>query len=119
MLYYDARLSANYPTVEVPVADVCLDPDDAVLLAALARALVVTASAAVHEPAPQVPVEVLRSAAWVAARNGVRGTLVDPQTLQARPAADVLSALRRHTAAALEQTSDADLIPNPPSILAS
>lgn len=110
MLYYDARLSASYPTVEVRVADVCLDPDDAVLLAALARALVVTASAAAHDPAPQVPVEVLRSASWVASRNGVRGTLVDPQTLQARPAAEVLSALRRHTAAALEQTGDADLV---------
>ena len=37
MVYYDARLSAEHPTVEIRVGDVCLDVDDAVLLAALAR----------------------------------------------------------------------------------
>ena len=42
MLYYDARLSAQYPTVEIRVADTCTDVDDAVLAAALARALVET-----------------------------------------------------------------------------
>ncbi len=39
---FDARLSRNYPTVEVRVADVCLNSDDTVLLAALVRALVET-----------------------------------------------------------------------------
>ncbi|MGI8666345.1 MAG: carboxylate-amine ligase [Jatrophihabitans sp.] len=43
MIYFDARLSAHYPTVEVRVADVCTDVRDAVLLAALVRALVDTA----------------------------------------------------------------------------
>ena len=42
MLYYDARLSAAYPTVEIRVSDTCTDVDDAVLAAALARALVET-----------------------------------------------------------------------------
>ena len=41
-VYFLARLSPRYPTVEVRVADVCLDVDDAVLLAALVRALVAT-----------------------------------------------------------------------------
>ena len=36
---FDARLSVNHPTVEVRVADVCLDSGDAVLIAALVRAL--------------------------------------------------------------------------------
>lgn len=40
MVYFDARLWARYPTVEVRIADVCLDSQDAVLLAALSRALV-------------------------------------------------------------------------------
>lgn len=44
MVYFDARLSANYPTVEVRIADVCLDPADTVLLATLVRALVETAA---------------------------------------------------------------------------
>ena len=44
-VYLFARLSSRYPTVEVRVADVCLDAGTAVLLAGLARALVATALA--------------------------------------------------------------------------
>ncbi|MEK8228840.1 hypothetical protein NKG05_26950 [Oerskovia sp. M15] len=44
MIYFDARLSESYPTVEIRVADVCLDADSATLLAALARGLVETAA---------------------------------------------------------------------------
>ena len=39
MLYFDARPSARYPTLEIRVADVCTDVADAQLIAALARAL--------------------------------------------------------------------------------
>ena len=42
MVYFDARLSEHYPTLEVRIADVCLHADDAVLIAALCRALVET-----------------------------------------------------------------------------
>jgi glutamate---cysteine ligase / carboxylate-amine ligase len=42
MVYFDARLSQRYPTLEIRIADVCLHADDAVLIAALARALVET-----------------------------------------------------------------------------
>ena len=42
-VYFLARLSPRYPTVEVRVADVCLDAGTAVLLAGLIRALVATA----------------------------------------------------------------------------
>ncbi len=41
-VYFLARLSPRYPTVEIRVADVCLEVDTAVLLAGLARALVAT-----------------------------------------------------------------------------
>jgi YbdK family carboxylate-amine ligase len=44
-IYFPARLSPRYPTVEIRVADVCLDAGAAVLLAGLTRALVVTAGA--------------------------------------------------------------------------
>ena len=44
MAYFDARLSARYPTVEIRVADVCLRAEDAVLVAALCRGLVDTAA---------------------------------------------------------------------------
>jgi carboxylate-amine ligase len=42
MVYFDARLSERYPTVEIRIADVCLRAEDTVLVAALARALVET-----------------------------------------------------------------------------
>src|SRR3954469_9280374 len=72
MVYFDARLSANWPTVEVRVADVCLRVDDAVTLAGLVRGLVETAAreAADGRPVPEVRTEVLRLAAW---RGGPAG----------------------------------------------
>lgn len=73
MIYFDARLSANQPTVEVRVADVCQDVTDTVLLAALTRALVETAlQDAAEAPAP-VRTSLLRAAAWRAALRAVRG----------------------------------------------
>ena len=58
-VYFLARLSPRYPTVEVRVADVCLDAGTAVLLAGLTRALVATALAEARQgipvPAPPGP----------------------------------------------------------------
>ena len=54
MVYFDARLSHRYPTVEIRVADVCGDVDDTMVVAGVCRALVETAacSAAEGEPPP-------------------------------------------------------------------
>lgn len=52
MVYFSARLSAHFPTVEIRVADVCTDVDDAVLIAALCRALVETSVALWREDVP-------------------------------------------------------------------
>ena len=51
MVYFDARLSSRYPTVEVRVADVCLDADDAALQAALVRGIAETATGEPGVPA--------------------------------------------------------------------
>ncbi|HSK32862.1 MAG TPA: glutamate--cysteine ligase, partial [Propionicimonas sp.] len=40
MIYFDARLSRNFPTIEIRVADACTNIDDTLLIAELARALV-------------------------------------------------------------------------------
>jgi Glutamate-cysteine ligase family 2(GCS2) len=63
MIYFDARLSRHYPTVEIRVADVCVDLEDTLLVAALCRALVDTAAAeaARGDPVPQMPTSLLRS----------------------------------------------------------
>ena len=51
-IYFLARLSPRYPTVEVRVADVCLDTGTAVLAAGLTRALVATALAEARRGTP-------------------------------------------------------------------
>lgn len=92
MIYFDARLSENYPTVEIRVCDVCIDVEDAVALAGLARAIVDHVAADVTEP-EGVRVELLRAAAWRAARWGLTGDLVDLSAARPRlvPAEQLLA----------------------------
>ncbi len=110
MVYFDARLSHNYPTVEIRVADVCLEASTTVLLATLARDLVETAARAHRAGEPPVPhgVGPLRLAQWRAARSGLTDRLVHPETLHPEPAADVVQALLTHVGPALEDAGDTD-----------
>ncbi len=112
MVYFDARLSATWPTVEVRVADVALRVEDAVLLAGLVRGLVDTAAEEwrAGEPAPDVRTEVVRVAGWRAARSGLSGDLVDPRTGRPAPAGDVLAALVEHVRPALARHGDEPLV---------
>ncbi|MEV1285625.1 glutamate--cysteine ligase [Micromonospora sp. NPDC049679] len=79
MLYWYARLSANYPTVEVRIGDVCPSLDDTILIAALIRGLVGTALADIDagRPAPPVDHHMLVAAHWRAAHDGLEGLAVD------------------------------------------
>jgi glutamate---cysteine ligase / carboxylate-amine ligase len=108
MLYFDARLSRQWPTVEVRTADVCLDVEDAVTLTGVTRALVETAArdAADGRPAPAVRSELLRLAAWRAGRSGLAGQLVHPRTGRPAPAAEVLHALLEAVRPALADSGD-------------
>ncbi|MEU1471099.1 glutamate--cysteine ligase [Streptomyces sp. NPDC005761] len=108
MIYFDARLSYRYPTVEVRVADVCLDPADAVLLASLVRGLVETAARSwrAGEPPDPVGVGLLRMAAWQAGRSGLEGPLLHPATMRPEPASEVMGALLAHVRDALEDSGD-------------
>ncbi|MEU7015196.1 glutamate--cysteine ligase [Streptomyces sp. NPDC046385] len=110
MIYFDARLSHSYPTVEIRVADVCLEPDTTVLVATLARGLVETAARAWRDGAPpaRVPAGLLRLASWRAARSGLGGPLLDPRTLRETPAEAALEVLLDHTDAALRDCGDRD-----------
>ncbi len=109
MIYFDARLSARYPTVEVRVADVCLDVEDAVLQAALVRALAQTAATGAA-PVPQPRTELLRLASWRAGRTGLSGDLVHPLTARPAPAAAVVHALLDHVAPALADAGDLERV---------
>jgi carboxylate-amine ligase len=114
MIYFDARLSARYPTVEVRVPDVCLDPADAVLQGALVRALADTAVAEAeqgdHPVVDQPRTEVVRVAAWRAARSGLSGVLVSPLHGSSAPAADVVNELLSHVRPALESSGDLEWV---------
>jgi carboxylate-amine ligase len=116
MVYFDARLSAKLPTVEVRVADVCTDLDDAVLVAALARALVTTAATPRPAGTPSGwgeagwRSELLRAATWRAARYGLADRLVHPERMELAGAREVLQALITHTRPALEDTGDLDRV---------
>jgi glutamate---cysteine ligase / carboxylate-amine ligase len=111
MVYFDARLSREHPTVEVRVADVCLVADDAVLLAALARALVETAARSWRASVPPAPLrtELLRLAAWRAGRSGLDGDLIDPAGRPA-PAAQVICNLMDHVRPVLEDHSELEVV---------
>lgn len=112
MIYFDARLSARYPTVEVRIADVCLDADDTVLIAALTRALVETAARdwAGGRPTPPMATALLRGAGWRAARSSLGAELLDPASGTARPASEVVAALVAHVADALADSGDRELV---------
>ncbi|WP_246060928.1 carboxylate-amine ligase [Nocardioides dongxiaopingii] len=111
MLYFDARLAASYPTVEIRVADVATDLDDSLLVASLVRALVHTAAAGAL---PVVPwrSELLRAARWRAARHGLAGDLLHPARPDAEPvgAADVLSDVVDAVRDALDLAGDTDRV---------
>jgi glutamate---cysteine ligase / carboxylate-amine ligase len=112
MVYFDARLSEHYPTLEIRIADVCLYADDAVLIAALARALVDTEARhwRAGAGAPRQRTEVLRLAAWRASRSGLESDLVSPLTGLPESAGSVANALLEHVRDALDQAGDTSTV---------
>ncbi|MFE2261061.1 carboxylate-amine ligase [Streptomyces griseosporeus] len=106
-LYWQARLSARYPTIEVRCLDVQLRADDAVMLTGVVRALVETAlaEAAAGAPALDCDQELLQAAMWHAARHGLSSTLIDPAGRQRR-AGEMLYELLSHVAPALDASGD-------------
>ncbi|RAY12562.1 carboxylate--amine ligase [Actinomadura craniellae] len=112
MIYFDARLSRHYPTVEVRIADVCLRADDTVLIAGLVRALVETAARQwrAGEPPDPVRTELLRLAAWRASRSALHGDLLHPVTHHPVPAHRVVRALLAHVRPALAAAGDLNTV---------
>lgn len=108
MLYWYARLSAKYPTVEVRIGDVCPSVDDAVLVAGLVRALVATAMDDVAAGRPPVNTDhhLLVAAHWRAAHDGLEGDGVDLATGELRPAWELVDQLVERVRPALEAHDD-------------
>jgi glutamate---cysteine ligase / carboxylate-amine ligase len=112
MIYFDARLSARYPTVEIRVMDAVPTAAEATLLAALCRGLVDAAADDVRRdrPAPEVSRAMLRAMTWRAARFGLTEQLVRPDGSALADAADVVGELVDHAYEALGRAGDLDLV---------
>ncbi|MFF7159716.1 glutamate--cysteine ligase [Streptomyces sp. NPDC008139] len=107
-LYWHARLSDDYPTLEIRSPDVQLDVESAVTLAGLARAMVVTAlDEGRRATRPVDPsASVLQAVSWHAARHGLSADLVDPRTETPVRAADAVGGLLDHVTPALKGLGD-------------
>ena len=117
MLYFDARLSEDYPTVEVRVCDVCTEPAVTMGIVALVRGLVETTAeewrsrgSDTSGRSARVRSEWLRAAHWRASRYGMSDSLVHPETWRLAPATDVLGALVARVRPALDRAGDADVV---------
>lgn len=112
VLTWLARLSDRYPTLEVRAADVQLEAQDAVLIAALIRGLVVTALAEAEagKEFPDLDAELLDAAVWQAGRQGLAYKLIDPFSGLLLPARDVVNLLVRRIRPALEEAGDAEWV---------
>ncbi len=112
VLTWVARLSDNFPTLELRACDVQLEARDTVLLGALTRALVVSAlgEAQADTPLPDPDPELLDAALWQAARDGMDRHLVDLASAEPVPAEQLLRTFLDHVGPALESEGDLDLV---------
>ncbi|MER5833903.1 glutamate--cysteine ligase [Streptomyces sp. NPDC002130] len=108
MIYYDVRPSAHLRTLELRICDACPRAETVVLIAGLFRALVTEARERLrrHDPACAGRHEWLRGATWRAARSGLEGALVDPETHREAPARQVLRKMLVRLRPALEAHGD-------------
>lgn len=108
-VHWDVRPGTRVQTVELRVADACPRIDDAIVQAALSRALVRTCldDLARGEPGVDSSPLLLRVAKWRAARFGLGGLLLDPRTGALVPAAALVEALLEYVRPALEEAGDA------------
>ena len=112
MIYFDARLSARYPTVEIRAADVAPRLGTATMIAALCRALVETAAQEARQGSGSsgLRTDLLRAAMWRAARSGMSGDLFDPVEAQPVHAWNQIDKLVDHVAVALQMSGDAVVV---------
>ena len=113
MVYWDVRPSANFPTIEVRVADVPATVAETVLLAALVRGCVMTALDAERRGETIAPLgpQALRAAYWKSARYGLDGDAIDLTGSHASvPAVDLLCDLVAHVRPALEAVGDYEMV---------
>ncbi|MFD8102565.1 hypothetical protein ACFV24_23805 [Nocardia fluminea] len=108
MVYWDVRLSAHLPTIEVRISDVPATAMETTLLASLVRGLVITSVAAIgrgHFAVP-IPRSHLRSACRYAARVGLSSTRFPTALAGRREGRRALARLLCHVRPALEESGE-------------
>ena len=113
MVYWDVRPSANFPTIEFRVADVPATVAETVMLAALIRAVVMTAidDEAHGQPLPALSAHALRAAYWKSARDGLDGDALNLiEGHECAPARKLLGHMITHVRPALEAVGDYELV---------
>lgn len=112
MLYLDVRLAERYPTLEIRVPDVCVEADDAVLVALLCRGLVETSARAwrAGEGVDAWRVDELKAASWRAGRHGLAGPLVHPVQRTLAPTRALVGDLVELVHPALDDSGDDALV---------
>jgi carboxylate-amine ligase len=107
-IYWDARLSPHFDTLEFRVADVCPTIDEAVMVAGLCRALARTC--VVHHrqgiPLDASRPELLEAARWRASRFGLDGELIDVHASRSVAARELIEAMLAFLRPALEASGD-------------
>lgn len=109
-LYWDLRLPMRFPTIEFRIMDACTTVDEVVMVAGLARALVLTCyeQALREAPFPAARSELLRSAHWRASRFGLDDDLIEVGTERSIPAIAMIELMLDFARPALEAFGDWD-----------
>jgi len=113
MIYWDVRLSDHEPTLEVRISDVAATVEEAVLLAVLVRGLAGRALDEGSAPGTRgggPSREVLAASLWRAARDGLSGHCVDPDSGALVPTWRRVDDLVRHVRPQLRSTGDEEFV---------
>ncbi|CAM4042463.1 glutamate--cysteine ligase [Nocardiopsis rhodophaea] len=98
MVYWDVRLSAHLPTVEVRAVDAASTAEEAVLIALLVRGLAAVALRhwAEGRPDPAPSDQTLRLSVWRSAHDGLEGEAFDPFRCELVPAHRLVRQMLEH-----------------------
>ncbi|MEJ6489022.1 YbdK family carboxylate-amine ligase [Leucobacter sp. USCH14] len=107
-----ARLSERFPTIELRIADAQLAPESAVSFALLVRGLVDRVLADAESGVEEQPATpgLVNGAIWMAARDGLSSSVIDPVQGVAQPAAALLEQMFSYAEPSLERFGDADRV---------
>lgn len=112
MVYFDVRPSSHLDTLELRICDSCPSVDTIAAIAGLFRALVDREVGRMErgEPPTQMSAPMARAALWQAARSGMEGELIDPESHRPRRATDAIEELTAGLRPQLEAAGDWDTV---------